>query len=129
MPRMCNARLESGRICGNRGIPGRHFCSAHLPEGRSAFRPCRYFNRFGRPCQGQAIRGQDHCFTHSPRNRHAKAEPIPLVPRTRRQMQRGRWLIISNLALSQTTALQPARTQPVGTVPLYPGAGFPVTAK
>ena len=126
MPRVCTALLDEGRRCDNRALPYGNVCSAHLPEGAMHLRPCRYFNRSGHPCRAQAIRGQEHCFTHSPRNRRAKQEPVPLVPRTRRQMQRAKWLIFSNLALCRRTALEAPQNQLPGTVPLYRPVGSPV---
>lgn len=98
MPRFCTALLEDGTSCDYRALPGKPFCSGHSPDNSHLDRCCQYFNRLGHPCSARPIRGQDHCFTHSPRNRRTKASPIPLVPRTRRQKDRARWLIISNFS-------------------------------
>lgn len=126
MPRFCTARLDDGQPCGYRALPGKPFCSGHSPDNSHLYHRCQYFNRRGFPCRATPLRGQDHCFTHSSRNRRAKDSPVPLEPRTRRQKERARWFILSNLPLSQTTRSQATGNQQLAAVPLYPGAGSPL---
>ena len=109
MPRFCTA-IHEGEPCTVRALPGHRFCYGHHPNP-PAFRQCEYFNRFGRQCRAAALRAHDHCFTHSPRNLRSRREPIPLVPRTRRQKAAARWFTCSNLPQLKTALSEDSQCQ------------------
>lgn len=95
MSRFCTA-LHEGQPCGYRARPGRAFCYGHDPRSYE-YQPCQYFNRRGQQCRNLALRGQDHCHAHSPRYCRLELGALPVNPRTRRQKERVKWLLISNM--------------------------------
>ncbi len=97
MSRFCTALCE-GWPCGYRARPGRNFCCGHDPH-QYDYQQCQYFNQRGQQCRNLALRGQDHCFAHSPRYCRMKGGAIPVTPRTKRQKERAKWLLISNMPL------------------------------
>jgi hypothetical protein len=104
MPRFCTA-LEEGQPCATRALPGQRFCYGHHPKP-PAVHQCEYFNQNGQRCRCSTLRGQSHCFSHSPRNRRANRPATPIIPRTRSQKARARWLIFKNLPQWQMGLLE-----------------------
>jgi len=87
MPRFCIA-LHEGQPCSARAVPGRSYCSTHLP-GPLPQRRCQCLSPLGQPCRSTALLGHDYCFTHRPRNRRRARPPYPSTPESG---AKGPWL-------------------------------------